>query len=130
MSSEEKNKRRGHEHSDWNLRWVAGGGITLVVSVAIMLIAAWWIFREFQYRASSRQLGTVTAPPTAPPEPQLQVSPTADWTAMFQREQAILHSYGWVDRSRGIIRIPIERQMEIVAKRGFQQAKASRGQTK
>jgi len=129
MSPEEKNKRHGHEHSDWNLNWVAGGGITLVISVAIMLIVSWWIFREFQYWASSRQLGTVTGPPTAPPAPQLQVSPTAEWTAMLQREQAILHSYGWVDRSRGIIRIPIERQMEIIAKRGFPQAKTARGQT-
>jgi hypothetical protein len=130
MSSEEKNKRHGHEHSDWNLTWVVGGGITLIVSVAIMLIASWWIFREFQYWASTRQLGTVTGPPAAPPEPRLQVSPTADWSEMLEREQAILHSYGWVDRSRGIVRIPIERQMEIVARGGFPQAKAARGQTK
>ena len=26
-----------------------------------------------------------------------------------------LHGYGWVDRSRGIVRIPIERAMELVA---------------
>lgn len=35
------------------------------------------------------------------------------------REQAVLDSYGWVDRERGIVRIPIERAIELyVAEEG------------
>ncbi len=128
MSSHEK-KRRGHERSDWNLNWVLGGGITLVISVALMLIGSWWVFRVFQYSAASRQLGTVAAH-VLPPEPRLQVSPTADWDQMLRREQATLHSYGWVDRSRGIVRIPIEREMEMIAQHGFPATKTSGGKTR
>ncbi|HEY2381489.1 MAG TPA: hypothetical protein VGK48_09960 [Terriglobia bacterium] len=129
MSSNEEDKHRGHEHSDWNLNWVLGGVITLVISVAVMLSASWWIFREFQGWAANRRMGTVVVP-LAPPEPRLQVSSTDDWTAMLEREQAILHSYGWVDRSRGIVRIPIEREMELVAKRGFPAAPVKGGPQK
>lgn len=118
MSSEEEGRHRGHEHSDWNLKWVFGGFLTLVISVAVMLAASWWIFREFRGWAANRQMGTVVVP-LEPPEPRLQVSPNEDWTAMLEREQAILRSYGWIDRSRGIVRIPIEREMELIAKRGF-----------
>lgn len=32
-----------------------------------------------------------------------------------ERQRVELRSYGWVDRSRGIVRIPIERAMEIIA---------------
>jgi hypothetical protein len=30
-------------------------------------------------------------------------------------QRAVLDSYGWVDRDRGVVRIPIERAMEIVS---------------
>jgi hypothetical protein len=33
-------------------------------------------------------------------------------------QRAVLESYGWVDRARGIVRIPITRAMEIVAAEG------------
>src|SRR5215475_6861375 len=126
MNSHEHSKRRAHEHTDWNLKWVLWGGITLVVSVAIMLSVSWWVFRKFQNLAANRQMGTAVGPPIEPPEPRLEVSQDADWKAMFQKEQAILHSYGWVDRSQGLIRIPIDRQMQIIAERGFPAA-AQRG---
>jgi hypothetical protein len=130
MNSSGNNKRRAHEHTDWNLKWVLWGVITLVVSVAIMLSGSWWVFRKFQYFAASRQMGTAVGPPIEPPPPRLEISQDAEWIATFQKEQAILHSYGWVDRSRGLIRIPIERQMQIIAERGFPPAASSRGQTK
>jgi DNA-binding GntR family transcriptional regulator len=38
---------------------------------------------------------------------------------MLAAETAILHSYGWVDRDAGIVRIPIERAIEILAERGL-----------
>ncbi|MGH9868696.1 MAG: hypothetical protein ACREAA_11110 [Candidatus Polarisedimenticolia bacterium] len=53
-----------------------------------------------------------------PPEPRLQVSPQTDMRAMRAQEQELLHSYGWVDRQAGRVRIPIERAMEIVAEKG------------
>ena len=129
MSSNQEDKHRGHEHSDWNLNWVLGGVITLVISVAVMLTASWWLFREFRGWAADRQMGTVVVP-LAPPEPRLQVSPTEGLDTMLEREQAILHSYGWIDRSRGIVRIPIGREMELIAKRGFPTAPVKEGQTK
>ena len=34
-------------------------------------------------------------------------------------EDAILSSYGWVDRQKGIVRIPIDRAIELVLQRGL-----------
>ena len=33
---------------------------------------------------------------------------------MRQTEAALLDSYGWIDREAGIVRIPIERAMELL----------------
>jgi hypothetical protein len=130
MSSRENQPRNDHERSDWNLNYVLWGGIALVVAVILMLTASWWIFRQFESTAGERVLGTALGPPIVPPEPRLQISPDADWAEMLEKERAILHSYGWVDRSRGIVRIPIERQMEIIAERGFPAAKTEGGTAK
>ena len=75
-------------------------------------------------------LGTALAQPQLPPEPRLQISPSEDWAEMLRREQAVLNSYAWVDRSRCIVRIPIERAMELIAQRGLPAADAEGGETK
>ncbi len=38
---------------------------------------------------------------------------------MRAAEEKILHSYGWIDQQKGIVRIPIERAMELTAQRGL-----------
>lgn len=44
-----------------------------------------------------------------------------DDTTANQRKRDLkrLSSYGWVDQSRGVVRIPIDRAMQLVAKEGM-----------
>lgn len=130
MSSGERHPRRDHERTDWNLNYVMVAVITMVISVAIILAGSWWIFLDFQKSAASRVLGTALDKPRLPPEPRLQTSPSEDWAEMLAREQAVLHSYGWVDRPRGIVHIPIKREMEMIAQRGLPTPKSEGGNTK
>ena len=117
--SKDPKTRPDHERTDWNLKIVVWSFAILVGSVIILLTASWWIFRDFHFIAASRQLGTVRGTENLPPEPRLQVSPDRDWLEMFHQEQEFLNSYGWIDRNQGIVHIPIERAMEIVAQRGL-----------
>jgi hypothetical protein len=132
MSSEEKKPRHDHERTDWDLRYVVWGSIVLVVSVALILAASWWIFKSFQGGAANRQMGTarVTGQENIPPEPRLQISPTEEWQEMLKREQAILNSYRWVDRGQGVVHIPIERAMELIAERGLSAEQREGGQNR
>jgi hypothetical protein len=34
-------------------------------------------------------------------------------------EEQVLHSYGWVDPKAGVVHIPIERAMQIIAQQGL-----------
>src|ERR1051326_5575586 len=54
-----------------------------------------------------------------PPEPRLQVAPKADLDQRRAAEREHLERYGWVDRDRGIARIPIERAMKLLSERGL-----------
>ena len=42
-----------------------------------------------------------------------------DLAAFRAKEDAKLHGYAWVDKDAGVVRIPIERAMEMIAERGL-----------
>ena len=52
------------------------------------------------------------------PKPALQSSPQSDLTEMRRERRITLNSYAWIDKSRAISRIPIDRAMQHVAERG------------
>src|SRR5262249_58533171 len=54
-----------------------------------------------------------------PPEPRLQVSPAQDLREMRASEDARLNTYGWADQTAGVVHIPVEQAMQILAQRGL-----------
>jgi hypothetical protein len=58
-----------------------------------------------------------------PPEPRLEPFPLAPVQRLRAQEDAILTTYGWVDRKAGVARIPVDRAMEILAERGLPPSK-------
>jgi hypothetical protein len=54
------------------------------------------------------------------PEPALQKTPQDDLRRFERDQRAALSGYGWVDQSKGLVRIPIEEAMRIIAARGRQ----------
>ena len=67
--------------------------------------------------------------PAAPsaPGPRLQPEPARDLAALRREKYAMLHEYAWLDRRDGIVRIPIERAMELaIARAGPPQQESRR----
>ena len=54
-----------------------------------------------------------------PPAPRIQASPATDLRDLRAYEDSQLNSYGWVDKQKGTVRIPIERAIELVARQGI-----------
>jgi len=53
------------------------------------------------------------------PPPNLQLNPHDELIALRRHEEAELNSYGWVDPSNRVVRIPIQRAMELIASSGL-----------
>jgi hypothetical protein len=71
---------------------------------------------------SDRYSGTIRADQARAaqsPFPKLQVSPAVDLAKFRTEEAAALDNYGWVDKDKGIVRIPIDRAMDLVLQRGL-----------
>jgi hypothetical protein len=123
MNPEEgtENTSARHEKRDASIRGLVVFGVALFVSlVAILVMAA----RLFHYFEAVQSLGPPASPfanaRTLPPQPRLQVDPRRDLQRWQDEQKAILNSYGWVDRSAGIVRIPIDRAMELLIQKESQ----------
>src|SRR5262249_10194438 len=55
------------------------------------------------------------------PQPQLQTRPRLDLQAIRDAEEETLGSYGWVDKPKGVVRVPTERAMDLLLKQGLPQ---------
>ncbi|MDL2716852.1 MAG: hypothetical protein PT977_03780 [Acidobacteriota bacterium] len=54
-----------------------------------------------------------------PPGPNLQRNPSADMAAFRAAEELDLTNWAWVDKEKGVARVPALRAMEIVLSRGL-----------
>ena len=60
------------------------------------------------------------------PSPRVQTDDGNEDTAeLHAREDLLLNNYSWADRSKGKVRIPIARAMELIAQRGLPVAPAA-----
>ena len=112
--------RRGHETSDINIRNLIISGVLLCCLVIAGLLVSGVVFHYF---VRHQGLGPPASPfenvRMLPPEPRLQVSAPKDLEQYKAAQGEILNSYGWVDQKAGIVRIPIERAMDILVQRGL-----------
>jgi hypothetical protein len=112
----------GHERSDANVRSLAIFGASMFVTLVIVSVGMWGMFR---YYAGHQTLGPPASPfaqgrPLPPAgKPRLQVAPRLDLQQVIEQQNSILNSYGWVDRKAGVVRIPIGRAMELLVERGL-----------
>jgi hypothetical protein len=123
-----------HEPTDADARAITRFGIALVFIVILSQLLLWWLFDHLsgqQAKLSPPVPALIRAQaPKEPPEPRLQGNPQLDLKKMLQDEDAVLNHYGWVDPDRGIVRLPVDRALEIVAQKGmphFQAAESKMG---
>lgn len=112
----------GHETRDVTFRPIVFASIGLAVLVVAAILAMGWLFGYYSAREAAeggpgRPLAAEFAP-RLPPEPRLQAVPIRDLRGLRAAENAILEHYGWVDRDKGVVHIPIDRAMELLAERG------------
>jgi hypothetical protein len=111
---------RGHETSDASIRnlIIFAAGLCGLVIVGFLVSEG-----VFHYFVGHQGLGPPASPfenvRMLPPEPRLQVTAPRDLKQYQAAQGEILHSYGWVDQKAGIVRIPINRAMDILLQKGL-----------
>jgi hypothetical protein len=119
--------REGYEPADVNVRGVVIFLCVLVVLAIAVQVAVTFMFHVLSAEVERRDRQTlehevvpsVAVSRTYFPPPREQVSPRADLQEFRAREDAELNSYGWIDRTTGVVRIPVSLAVELISERGL-----------
>jgi hypothetical protein len=96
----------------FNLR-IFGYFTVFLVGLIVFVLAAGMLLSGFFL--PGRSVIITPAPTLLPPAPRLESYPGEQFPALHATQQAELDSYGWVDRQKGVLHIPIDRAMELIA---------------
>src|SRR5262249_34380814 len=110
----------GHETTDAPIRPIVlvGGAITIVCAIAFAISLG--VFRFFSERPADLPPNPMAREaPAAPPSPRIQVAPAIEYQQLRLQEDQTLTTYGWVDRKKGVARIPIDRAIDLLLERGL-----------
>jgi len=129
-----------HEKSDVNVRALLWFVATFIVFAAVAHVLVWVMFGYFRDLArgeTNAPLTAVARPAGAdiPALPRLQPFPTlnqkgklmppyagtpvVDVKDMRAAEDQALRNPGWIDRQKGVVRLPIDVAKELVVKQGL-----------
>jgi hypothetical protein len=112
-----------HETSDVDLGGIVAFAAGLIATGIVVGVVVWSLLSYFTREAARPAPAEFPLATTAlrrlPPEPRLQTDPRDDLAHLRDAEDKVLTSYGWVDRNAGIVHIPIEQAMKLVAARGL-----------
>ena len=111
----------GYERRDARIAPILIGAAALAAAGVITFLVCLWLFDAFEVGAARLDISGAEIEEARsrklPPAPRLQVEPERDLADMREEERALLEGYGWVDEKAGIVRIPIERAMDLVVER-------------
>ncbi|MEQ9318946.1 MAG: hypothetical protein RIF41_07280 [Polyangiaceae bacterium] len=125
--SEDRSSRPPERQGAHDDREIASGSIVrFTVAVFGLCVlsfgAAWWLINALGARADAKHPDPpviASSRPSTPEGPLLQARPQAGLAILRAEEQLRLHHYAWLDRGEGVVQIPIERAMDLVAERGL-----------
>jgi len=127
------NRETHHEKSDVNVRALAWAVVIFIIFAAFTHLLLYTQFRLYarHFRNEASQPLTMMAPPsTVPAMPRLQPfasntlppnanTPVTDMEEMRAASDKSLNTPGWVDKQKGVVRLPINVAKQLVVQRGL-----------
>ncbi len=124
MSQHEHQGHGGYEKTDAQAgpTYRAGLYILGVMFLTALVLVPMYRLLSRREAAGQERAATVLKPDAAAPAPafpRLVTSEPAVLADFRAQEDAFLTSYGWVEKDKGIARMPVDEAMKIVAERGL-----------
>jgi hypothetical protein len=123
-----------YEHQDLGPKGIAYFLVIVLVSTVVCVFALQGVyaFLDHWVRESQPAVNPLVTnvpkdtrhvlpgyPQTAFPSPRLEEDERGQLNGIRQAQDDTLYTYGWVDEKAGIVRIPIDRAMDLLVQRGL-----------
>ncbi|MBV8817504.1 MAG: hypothetical protein JO022_04050 [Acidobacteriaceae bacterium] len=116
------NGASGYEHREANLKLIVYSAIGLAAVVAVVMVLMFGTFELLKLKdkeGDEERASHLAAPFQVPPDPRLEEHPWESMQALRAQEEHTLTTYGWQDQKAGVVRIPIQKAMDLIAQRGL-----------
>ena len=111
-----------YEAEDVSGKWMGAIGAAIVVTAIILIFLMWGFYDHLQQNyghgaplPEAKNLERYDAPP----QPDLEPNPVGSYREFRRAENEKLNDYGWVDREKGIVHIPIQQAMRQLTQQGL-----------
>ena len=137
MPEELNNSPQGLDHNDFEREDLSAAGVmyfmaglAVVVIAIYLIVSGMYSFLDSHERKNQANLNPMVAPktdtriitpedPLSFPQPRLETDERTQLTGYIQKEDQKLLTYDWIDKDSGTVRIPIDRAMDLIVKRGL-----------
>ncbi len=111
----------GFERTDVDAWAIGKFGIALVLICVASMAMLLFVFHYFIAREGPPPPKAFSNPANVrrPAGTVLEETPVVDLARERAAEDKILNSYGWVDKDKGIVRIPIDQAIDMLAQKGL-----------
>jgi hypothetical protein len=106
-------RKRGHEIFHFDVRYLQWFTVFIVILVIVTAFCAFELIGGFRVPEAPATGAQADENPKAG-FPTLQAAPAGDLRSYRAGKAGELDGYGWVDQANGVVRIPIERAMELI----------------
>ena len=110
----------GYEHKDANVPSLLRFGVILAILIAavmLLMVPTWNFISKLEPEGPPASPFVSERP--LPPQPRLQAHPAADLKRYCEMEEQELTTYGWVDQHNGLVRIPVDRAVDMILQKGL-----------
>ena len=110
------------EPTDLSLRPTIITGVAIVAFTIAVALLMHFIYRPLlreRESAGAESQAAAQVLKQLPPEPRLQPSPPLDFEGYRAAQLGQLNHYGWIDRDKSIVGLPIQRAMQLIVERGI-----------
>ena len=109
----------GYEATDPPVRTIVYSAFGLAVGTIVVCVMLAWFLRFLIATENPGQRNPLAPERSVPPAPRVEVHPWEQIHQLRSREDEVLKGYGWLDKSKGLVHIPIDRAMELTLQQGL-----------
>jgi hypothetical protein len=107
----------GHETREVDVRFIFVSLAALLIGAFLACLLVVGIFQYFHHTYLPEAVKA--SPQVIPPEPRIEVNTTQQLRTVRAREDHVLSSYAIVDQKQGLVRVPIDRAIDMLAQKGL-----------
>ncbi|HLH39619.1 MAG TPA: hypothetical protein VKX39_10765 [Bryobacteraceae bacterium] len=118
------------ESRDVNAKWVVivGSGLLLLLWAIVVSISLFFVYLKYDRTGGRSPSAVLSYIPPQPPLPRNESNSIEEMNAFRAREEYILTHYSWIDKKAGVVSIPIDRAIALLAQRGIPRGSTHSGE--